>query len=304
MPCPAEAALTNTSSAGSGESHHEWRSATNLINLHYTSSKRTLASIRPPLHSLNIDLTDYASSPPTGHSTPLPLPSVNVDCTVSFDYFVKMSGKSVKCKIDSENRIYKESWESDYLIANNNGKLQCLVCMQVVSVPKEYNVKRHYSTMHESKFANYKREATSVLVGDFKKKMKQQTNMSYVQTHSLYASDAVSLEIAKAKKPFTYGSLVKTCAIEVAKVFVDAKLAGKLESVALSPKTIQRRIIDMGEQVEKLMLRAFAVCSLHGTTKGKDTYDAVKKSVDRIEGLSKCSVIITDGTPAMTGNNM
>lgn len=105
-----------------------------------------------------------------------------------------MSGNSVKRKIDSENRMYKESWENDYLIAHNNGKLQCLVCLQIISVPKEYNVKRHYSTMHESKFSNCTEEARRVLVGDLKKKLKQQTcmfnKMSHIQTHSLYASYA------------------------------------------------------------------------------------------------------------------
>lgn len=114
-----------------------------------------------------------------------------------------MSVKPVKRKIDSENRIYKESWESDYLIANNNGKLQCLVCMNVVSVPKEYNVRRHYTTVHENKYATYTNESRRALVADLKKKLKQQTGMFskilHSQTHSLHASYAVSLELAKAK---------------------------------------------------------------------------------------------------------
>ena len=45
----------------------------------------------------------------------------------------------------------------------------------------------------------------------------------------------------------------------------------------------------------------FDVCSLQGTTKGRDIYDAVKKTVDRVGGFSKCSAIVTDGAPAMTG---
>ena len=51
-----------------------------------------------------------------------------------------MSGNSKKRKIENEKRIYQESWENDYLITNNSGKLQCLVCMQIVSVPKEYRM--------------------------------------------------------------------------------------------------------------------------------------------------------------------
>lgn len=259
-----------------------------------------------------------------------------------------MGGKSLKRKIESENRAYKNSWEFDYLITMNNRKLQCLVCMQVVSVPKEYNVKRHYSTIHESKYENYKEEARRILIGDLKSKLKQQTGMfqkrSQDQTHSLYASYAVSLEIAKAKKPFTDGTLAKRCAIEMAKAFEDPKLAEKFESVPLSHQTVQRRIIHMGGHVEQSILslvkvnpyfslcldestdqsdvaqllifvrtvskdfvikeELFDVCSLHGTTKGQDIYDALKKSADRIGGLSKCSAIVTDGAPAMAGKNI
>jgi hypothetical protein len=44
---------------------------------------------------------------------------------------------SKKRKITDEHRVYNDRWESDYLITNNNNKLQCIVCMQVVSVRKE-----------------------------------------------------------------------------------------------------------------------------------------------------------------------
>ncbi|XP_074032206.1 general transcription factor II-I repeat domain-containing protein 2B-like [Leptinotarsa decemlineata] len=259
-----------------------------------------------------------------------------------------MSVKPIKRKIDSENRIYKESWESDYLIANNNGKLQCLVCMNVVSVPKEYNVRRHYTTVHENKYATYTNESRRALVADLKKKLKQQTGMFskilHSQTHSLHASYAVSLELAKAKKPFTDGNLIKKCAVEMAKAFGDSKMAEKFESVPLSHQTIQRRIVAMGEQVEKSMLslvkkssyfslcldestdqtdisqllifvrttfddftskeELFDICPLYGTTKGKDIYEAVKKTVDRIGGFDKCSAIATDGAPSMTGKKI
>ncbi|XP_074033991.1 general transcription factor II-I repeat domain-containing protein 2B-like [Leptinotarsa decemlineata] len=259
-----------------------------------------------------------------------------------------MSVKPIKRKIDSENRIYKESWESDYLIANNNGKLQCLVCMNVVSVPKEYNVRRHYTTVHENKYATYTNESRRALVADLKKKLKQQTGMFskilHSQTHSLHASYAVSLELAKAKKPFTDGNLIKKCAVEMAKAFGDSKMAEKFESVPLSHQTIQRRIVAMGEQVEKSMLslvkkssyfslcldestdqtdisqllifvrttfddftskeELFDICPLYGRTKGKDIYEAVKKTVDRIGGFDKCSAIATDGAPSMTGKKI
>lgn len=42
---------------------------------------------------------------------------------------------------------------------------------------------------------------------------------------------------------------------------------------------------------------------LHGTTKGTDIYEVLKKSTDKIGGLEKCSAIVTDGAPSMVGEN-
>ncbi|KAL4126345.1 hypothetical protein QTP88_010567 [Uroleucon formosanum] len=118
-------------------------------------------------------------------------------------------------------------------------------------------------------------------------------------------------------------------------------MAEKFESVQLSHQTIQRRVVAMGEQVENSMLslvkkssyfslclnesidqsdvsqlsifvrttfedftskeELFDICPLYGTTKGKDVYEALKKTVDRIGGFNKCSAIATDGAPSMTG---
>lgn len=47
----------------------------------------------------------------------------------------------MKCKIESENVAYQEHLENDYFISNNNGTLQYLLCMQIVLVLKEYNMK-------------------------------------------------------------------------------------------------------------------------------------------------------------------
>lgn len=126
--------------------------------------------------------------------------------------------------------------------------------MNIVSTPKEYNVRRHYTTIHEKKYATYTNESRRVLVVDLKKKLKQQTGIFskilQSQMHSLHESYAVSLELAKAKKPFTDANLIKKCTVEMAKAFEDSKMAEKFESVQLSHQTIQRMVVAMGEQVE------------------------------------------------------
>jgi len=135
---------------------------------------------------------------------------------------------SKRRKIDNENRVYQDRWEKDYLITQNNGKLQCLVCLQTIAVFKEYNVKRHYQQLHEAKYKTYTGESRKALVDDLRKKTKRQTTLlpklSTAQTSALHASYSVSLQLARAQRPFADGELVKTCATEMANAFGNLKL--------------------------------------------------------------------------------
>jgi adenine/guanine phosphoribosyltransferase-like PRPP-binding protein len=85
--------------------------------------------------------------------------------------------------------------------------------MHVLSVPKEYNVKRHRTSLHEEKLKKYEGASRTALLEDYKKKLKQQTGLFTkvlkTQTSGLTVSYAVALELAKTKKPFSDGMLVK-----------------------------------------------------------------------------------------------
>lgn len=128
----------------------------------------------------------------------------------------------------------------------------------------------------------------------------------------------------------------------MAKAFGDAKVAEKFDSVPLSNQTLQRRTIDMGEQIERSIIGLVAkntyfslcldettdqtdvsqllifmrvtqedfstkeelleLCPLKGSAKGKNIYDAVTNAVSKIGGFEKCSAIVTDGARAMLGD--
>lgn len=162
---------------------------------------------------------------------------------------------SQKRKIADEHRVYKDRWESDYLITDNNNKFQCIVCMQVVSIPKEYNMKRHYTTLHEKTFQQYTGESRKAIITEYKKKLKQQTNFFKKSDTdnkcSIAASYEVALEIVKAKKPFSDGVLIKNCAIKMAKQFNETKIAEKFETVSVSHQTIARRVDHINQYVSK-----------------------------------------------------
>uniref|UniRef100_G3Q0J7 SPIN-DOC-like zinc-finger domain-containing protein n=1 Tax=Gasterosteus aculeatus TaxID=69293 RepID=G3Q0J7_GASAC len=51
-----------------------------------------------------------------------------------------------------ECRIFKEKWTTSYLFTEMHGKPLCLVCLQQVSVLKEYNIRCHYETHHSEKY--------------------------------------------------------------------------------------------------------------------------------------------------------
>ena len=57
-----------------------------------------------------------------------------------------------KRKIDVENRSFKCSWTEDFFAMEHLGSVLCLICQETIAVQKDYNIKRHYSTKHASKF--------------------------------------------------------------------------------------------------------------------------------------------------------
>lgn len=80
---------------------------------------------------------------------------------------------SKKRKVDIECRIFQEKWSSSYLFTEVNGEPVCLVCSQQVSVMKEYNLRRHYETLHADKYNNLqgqlRREKVNELLAGLKK---------------------------------------------------------------------------------------------------------------------------------------
>ena len=62
---------------------------------------------------------------------------------------------SKKRKLAKEDRVFNEKWLQNYFMMQKNGEPLCLVCMQVIDVMKEYNVKRHYETQHKMQYEEY-----------------------------------------------------------------------------------------------------------------------------------------------------
>ena len=212
---------------------------------------------------------------------------------------------------------------------------------------KDFNLNRHYATTpgHKDKYDKYTGAARSAILAELKKKAKEQqsffTKATTVQDSCLNASYAVSLDLAKNKKPLSDGEMVKRCAIAMCKSFGQDDMANNFESVSLSRRTVTRRIFDIQNHIEgklkdvlhdckyyslaldestdvtdvsQLLIYTRAInssfevheellklASLHGTTKGVDVFNAVQSAVQEYGGFDKLSAVVTDGAPSMQG---
>jgi hypothetical protein len=64
------------------------------------------------------------------------------------------------------------------LFVEHNGKPQCVICSQVLSVSKGYNVSIHYTSLHKSKYDHYQGRARSCVFNDLKLKLTRQKNIT------------------------------------------------------------------------------------------------------------------------------
>jgi hypothetical protein len=82
-----------------------------------------------------------------------------------------------KCKIYEEKRAFYSKWEEDYSCAEQGGKPQCPICLQVIGVSKECNVYRHYNTLHKEKYDKYEAATRLAMLYDLKSKMNKQKSL-------------------------------------------------------------------------------------------------------------------------------
>ncbi|XP_069498919.1 general transcription factor II-I repeat domain-containing protein 2-like [Ambystoma mexicanum] len=157
-----------------------------------------------------------------------------------------------KRKIDSECRIFKEQWTYDYFFIQYKERAVCLICQNIVSVFKEYNLRRHYETQHKDKYDCLVGEVRKDKILKLKNTLTAQQNTFVKQKQlnisSLRASFQVAKLIARTGRPFVEGEFVKECLLSVAKEMCPEK-ADLFSTVSLSGPTLTRRIEEMGDNL-------------------------------------------------------
>jgi len=158
----------------------------------------------------------------------------------------KPSGSN-KRKITDEHRQFQESWELQYFCSEINNKILCLICKSVISVPKLYNIKRHYE-QHKSKYDQYegllRQEKLKEFISGYKKQQIMFTKIPQENEAAVKVSYVLSELIAKHSKPFTEGDFIKTCLIKTAEIICPGNLKA-FQNISLTRNTVAERITEL-----------------------------------------------------------
>ena len=66
-----------------------------------------------------------------------------------------MESITKKRKIAEEKRKFIIQWTEKYFVSELFGNIICLICDDKISVCKENNIKRHYSSKHQSEYQTF-----------------------------------------------------------------------------------------------------------------------------------------------------
>ena len=154
-----------------------------------------------------------------------------------------------------KKRKYMDSYiEYGFTVVRNSGieKPQCVICCDMLSGEsmKPSKLKRHLETRHpeylEKEPSFFQRKE------DVLKRSRLDTTGTYHQQlfACIEASYAVSLRIAKAKKPHTIGGdLILPCSKDMVRLVLGDEHTKKLSSIPLSNDTVHRRISEMSNNI-------------------------------------------------------
>ncbi|KAM3936090.1 general transcription factor II-I repeat domain-containing protein 2B-like [Leptodactylus fuscus] len=169
------------------------------------------------------------------------------------------SSCSKKQKIADEKRLFQDKWENLYFVTQVGDKITCLICLQCISVPKEYNVRRHYDTLHEQQFAaltgTIHEEKAHHLKASFANQRNFFARVNTASRDSMKASFVVSEMMAKASRPFTEGQFVKECMIKACEIICPEKKM-LFEGISLSANTVASRITESADDVQQQLIAA------------------------------------------------
>jgi hypothetical protein len=169
------------------------------------------------------------------------------------------------------NYTFNSEWEYQYCFIEYKGKSVCLLCNGSVSIAKKCNVERHFFTNHNNFNSEYpvNSELRRHKVMDLKSKLtlRQSVFTKPVKQSSnvTIASYKICHVLAKRKKPFSDGEIVKEAMISAAETLFDchkdkSELLSSIKSIQLSHQTVARRVEQISNNLQSQLHRDFQSC--------------------------------------------
>ncbi|UYV71953.1 hypothetical protein LAZ67_9001308 [Cordylochernes scorpioides] len=132
-------------------------------------------------------------------------------------------------KKSGKNKSVDEWWELEYFCSEVKDKIICLICNNAISVPKLYNIKRHYE-QHKSKYDTYEGLMRQEKLKEFKLGMKKQqfmfTKVSQESEAAVNASYVLSEMIANTQ------NLLLKCEDVSSNIFVSNTVVERVTDMA------------------------------------------------------------------------
>lgn len=132
----------------------------------------------------------------------------------------------------------------------------CLICNQNISVPKDYNLKRHYST-HNDKYNVFTENIKKAKLKEVKCGLTNQKNLFTREEKqneaAVRASFVVSNLIACHSIPFNLGPFIKMCVGKTAEIDEPENVKA-FKEISLSWNTVSDKIVKLANDIHEQFL--------------------------------------------------
>lgn len=115
----------------------------------------------------------------------------------------------------SKTYHFNNDWEEEFFFCMVKDKCICVICRASVAIPKRGNLERHHKTVHKNYEKDFppqselRKRKVSDLISCLKKQQTMFTRPAKQSKAATIASFKISHILAKHKKPFEDGSVVK-----------------------------------------------------------------------------------------------
>ncbi|XP_067939789.1 general transcription factor II-I repeat domain-containing protein 2A-like [Watersipora subatra] len=212
-----------------------------------------------------------------------------------------------KRKVDVEGKVFNKDWSSKYFVVEPNKGVICVICQATIAVLKEYNIKRHYTSIHSASYdtllAQYRLDKLEQMTAAIKKQQGMFTSYKKESELVTKLGFKVCELLAEKEKPLSDGEFLSDNIDETLKERIQrctsySLAIDKSTDVNDTAKLVVfiRGITDNFEIIEEFLDMA----SMSSRTTGQDICDQVMKLMDKFElDPSRLAGLTTDGAPSM-----